>query len=445
MNVNALVAGTVAALLAPLIPEAIATATAGQAAAAPSTADRFDPAVAVDEVRRRIREDYVLPERRPALDAVLAEGLRSGRYGVGEPSLFAERLNADLARVGQDGHLYFSYNPQRVAAFTARTADDRPDMAALEEQARRSNHGVRELRLLPGNVRYLNLSSFEWSGEESQAALSAAMAFLRGGDAVIIDVRRNGGGSGRAVHEIISHFVEAGRPLITFYRGTEASPTMTSLPGLSDMIGKPLYVLTSGGTGSAAEELVGHVAGYRLGEVVGAATSGGAFMNAVFPIDGRFELSVSVARPVLAATGRDWEGTGIAPTVPTAVETALETAHLHAVRRLAGSATQVSRRGQLEALAEGLEAVQRRGRTAARLADYTGTFGDRRVVLDGGSLWYHQDERPRRLMVPLRAHQFTLADDPGLRIEYQTAGRRVVALDVGQGGGPVQGRYERSD
>ena len=35
------------------------------------------------------------------------------------------------------------------------------------------------------------------------------------------------------------------------------------------MVGKPLYVLTSGNTASAAEEFTGHVAGFRLGEVIG--------------------------------------------------------------------------------------------------------------------------------------------------------------------------------
>lgn len=73
------------------------------------------------------------------------------------------------------------------------------------------------------------------------------------------------------------------------------------------MVGKPLYVLTSGGTGSAAEGFVGHVGGYRLGEVVGETTAGAGFRNDLLPIAGGFILSVSVARAVLASTGKDWE------------------------------------------------------------------------------------------------------------------------------------------
>jgi hypothetical protein len=414
---------------------------ASSPAAAAQPAAPLDAAAVVAEVRRILGETYVLPERRPALDAVLAEGMRSGRYAVREPAVLAERINADLARVGQDHHLYIGYNPQRVAMMMARTPENQPDRRGIEDQARRANHGVRELKVLPGNVRYLDLASFDWAGEESEKVLNAAMAFLKDGDAVIIDLRRNGGGSGQAVHQLISHFLEADRPLITFYRGSEASPTFKSLAGLSTMVGKPLYVLTSGGTGSAAEEFAGHVAGYRIGEVVGAATSGAAYMNNVFAIQPGFELSVSVARPVLAATGKDWERVGIVPTISAPVEAALQTAHVHALRRLARE--NQPRRGQLEAMAGGIEAAARPATPASPLRAYTGVYGDRRISLEEGRLWYQQEARPRRLMVPLGGHRFTLADDPLIRLSFRAERSRVTGFDVGPADGPVQGRYER--
>jgi hypothetical protein len=410
--------------------------------AAPA-AGPFDPAEIVAEVRKHIAEKYVLPERRPALDAALAEGLKSGRYRVADPAVLAERINADLARVGKDGHLNFKYDPQKVAMMMARTADDRPDPSVYEAMARRRNHGIVELKLLPGNVRYMELVSFEWIGEESGTALDSAMAFLKGGDAVILDLRRNGGGSPRAVHQLISHFLEAERPLITFHRGRESSPLLKSLPGLSTMVGKPLYVLTSGGSASAAEEFVGHIAGYRIGELVGARTAGAAFNNALYAIPGGFELSVSEGRPVLASTGKDWEAVGIAPTIPAPVEAALETAHLHALRKLAAAGDPAGR-ARLEALVAGLEAVNRPRSPGAAPAAYAGTYGDRRIVAEGGKLWYRQGERARRLMVPLGGHLFTLADDPLVRLTFQAVGDRMTGFDLGPADGPVQGRFERT-
>ena len=446
---SALLMATVALSSSASIAQAAGIATAGQTtAAATNSSSRFDPAPVVAEIRRIIGEEYVLPERRPALDAVLAEGLSSGRYKLSDPALFAQRLNEDLARVGRDHHLNFNYNPQMVAAMTAGRrgpgpAAERGPPPGQVDAARRENHGLRELRVLPGNVRYLDLNGFEWIGEESEAVINSAMAFLKGGDAVIIDLRRNGGGAGRAVHQFISYFVKPDTPLITFYKGGAASPTMRSLPGLSSMVGKPLYVLTSGGSGSAAEEFVGHVAGYKLGEVVGEATSGAAYMNAIFPVDGRFELSVSVARPVLAATGKDWEATGIAPTIAVPPEAALQTAHVHAIRKLAAAADP-SRRAALEGLAEGIEASSRPGTPAAPLTAYVGTYGDRHVSLDGGKLWLQQQRRLRRLMVPLGGNRFTLAEDPSMRVEFNVAGGRSTSFSQGPAGGPVLARFERT-
>ena len=61
------------------------------------------------------------------------------------------------------------------------------------------NHGIRELRLLPGNVLYLDLSRSSGLAKK-RSGDQRGDGFLKGGDAVIIDLRRNGGGSGRAVH-----------------------------------------------------------------------------------------------------------------------------------------------------------------------------------------------------------------------------------------------------
>lgn len=422
--------------------EAGASGRPGQALAA-ETAEQRDTQAVVAEVRRLIAEKYVVPERRPALDAVLAEGLKSGRYDVPEPGLLAERINADLGRVGRDWHLTFTYDPGQFAAITARTSAHRPDPSAVERQVRMRNHGVRELRVLAGNVRYLELGGFEWIGEESEAALDTAMQFLSGGDAVVIDLRRNGGGHPRAVHHIISHFLEPDRPLVTFYEGGKASATAATLRNLKvpRMTGVPLYVLTSGGTGSAAEEFAGHVAGYRLGQVVGASTSGGAYTNQLFPVKGGFVLSVSTGRPVLASTGKDWEGVGIAPTIAAPAEAALDVAHAHALRHLAAGAD-TSRREELEALASTIEAMSRPGTPTMPLDAYAGTYGERRIFVEGGQLWYRQAARLKRPLVSLGGHRFAFSDDPSTHLVFRPAGARMEAFDLGPAIGPAHGRYE---
>jgi hypothetical protein len=413
----------------------------------PAAASRaVNPQAVVGEVRKIIAERYVLPERRPALDAVLAEGLSSGRYNVSDARQLASLINADLERVGKDKHLSFDYNPEQAAMMAAGRRETAPDNSMYERMVRTRNHGIMELKVLPGNVRYMDYRGFDWIGPDTAKALDTAMQFLSGGDAVIIDIRRNGGGSPAAVQYITSHFMEAGKPLMTFHMNGRASPDTTATLAeikAPRMIGKPLYVLTSGSSASAAEEFAGHVAGYKLGELVGENTAGAGFRNELVPVAGDFVLSVSVGRAVLAATGKDWEAVGHAPSIATPVPAALDAAQAHALRRLAATA-QGPQKTQLEALAEGLAARTERRAPALPLAAYAGDYGERKISLEGNRLVYQRGNRAAEPLVPLGGNSFAFEGDPGFRVEFIPAGTGVAALQLGPAGAPPQGRYDRT-
>lgn len=405
----------------------------------------FDARAVVAEVRRVLAERYVLPERRPALDAILARGLAAGRYNVGDPAELAERIDADLAQAGHDRHLNFHLDPEQAGQLAAGSGPE-PDNSDYERQVRAGNHGITSLRVLPGNVRYMEYDGFQWIGPESATALETAMRFLSGGDAVIIDLRRNGGGSPEAVQYIISHFLPAERPLVTFYMNGNPSPdqlaTLADVPA-GRMLGKPLYVLISGGTASAAEEFTGHVGGYHLGELVGENTAGAGFRNELLPVQGRFVLSVSVGRAVLASTGRDWEAVGLAPTVPTPIAGALDVAQGLALRRLA-TAAQGPERARLEAMAEGIAARAERRAPGLPLAAYTGAYGERVVSVSDGKLWMRRGARAAIALVPLGGNLFTLEVDPVTRLNFEVSGNAATAFAMGPAGQPPQGRFTRT-
>ena len=416
------------------------------AARTAAPARQVDPRAVVDQVRRIIAERYVLPERWPALDAVLAEGLSSGRYNVGDPAALAERINADLARVGRDKHLNIRYDPRQAEIVAAGDNQAAPDPSAYERQVRARNHSIAELKVLPGNVRYMDHRGNDWIGSESQAALNTALQFLSGGEAVIIDLRRNGGGNSQAADYIISHFLEADTPVATFHMSGSPSPnTVKTRKELQvpRMVGKPLYVLTSNGTMSAAEAFAGYVAGHRVGEVVGENTAGGGYRNAFEAIDGGFILSVSIGRAVLASTGKDWEAVGIAPTIPTPAAAALDVAHAHALRRLASTAPR-QERARLEALADALAARHERRVPALPLTAYAGSYGERTIVVEDDRLVYQRGTRPREVLVPVGGNRFVLESDPSTAVEFAHSGERVAALLLGPAGGPMQARYERT-
>jgi hypothetical protein len=426
---------------------AAAVATMAQGQQAPAVQDQqFDPRAAVAEIRRVLAERYVLPERRPALDKVLADGLSSGRYDVREPAAFAERVNADLEATGKDRHLNFSFDPQQAGLLSAAHDEAAPDVAGYEAEVRAANHGVTELRLLPGNVRYMAYDGFMWIGPESAAALDNAMRFLAGGDAIIIDIRRNGGGSPAAVQYIASHFLPADRPLVTFHMNGNPSPdklsTLAELPA-GRMVGKPLYVLTSPGSASAAEEFAGHVGGYKFGELVGETTAGAGFRNELVPIAGGFVLSVSVGRAVLASTGKDWEAVGIPPTIRMPVPQALDAAHAHVLRKLAVAAPATDR-ARLEAIAGGITARLEPRTPALPLTAYAGRYGERTLVAENGRLYYQRAERPRIPLIPLGGNRFAFDTDPATQLDFAASDGRATAFELGSAGQPSQGRYDRT-
>jgi hypothetical protein len=319
------------------------------------------------------------------------------------------------------------------------------ESGAYERQVRAGNHGIRELRVLPGNVRYMDYTDFEFIGEESEAALANAMRFLAGGEGIIIDLRRNRGGHHPSVRYLISHFLDAGRPLATFMRNGQVegrSETVAELPA-GRLVGKPLYVLTGNGTGSAAEEFVGHVAGYRLGDIVGESTGGAAYRNELVPMAGGLVFSVSTGRTVLAATGGDWEGVGIAPTIRAPVRNALYVAHAAALRRRAAQADGPER-ARLEGMADAIMARAERRTPALPLSAYVGRYGDWTVSEEQGRLAIRRGNLEPLALVPLGGNRFTYEDQPSGLMTFFVSGTAVSALELGLVAGPLMGRFERT-
>src|SRR5215218_8134327 len=176
-----------------------ALAGAAVLALIPATAGaQTQEATVAAAVKRILNENYVLPELRPQLAAALDKGLAAGRYNVSDPGVLSERINADLTAVAHDGHLGMHFDPKQSAQLAARPAGAGADHAPPTEEeirfADRLNHGIVQLKVLPGNIRYLESVGFFWGGDKTKEAYDNAMRFLKGGDAVIIDMRQNGGG-----------------------------------------------------------------------------------------------------------------------------------------------------------------------------------------------------------------------------------------------------------
>jgi len=402
------------AALAAMVP-VIATA---QPAAPPAAArtEAVDPARVVHEVQALIAREYVLPEMRKPLEAALAKGLASGRYAHVDPAELSSRLNADMAAVAHDKHLNIHFAPDEAKSLAASpdTGDD--DFFGREgfwaKVANDNNQGVVKLEVLDGNVRYMNYRGFFWAGDRSAAAIDQAMAFLRGGDAIVIDLRDNGGGSPIAVRYLASYFIPADTKLVTFY--FKDVPTVSStqkVPG-GPITGKPVYVLTSGHSASAAEEFAAHVDRFGFGKLVGETTAGAGFRNSIYPVAGGFVLSISNGRPDLAKGGGNWEGKGVAPAIAVATDKALAAAQADALAQLADKASSPQEKTELGWMAAGAKARLAPPMPADTLGAYVVQIGERGVSIEGGRLVYRRTGGVTTALSPIGPDLFAMDADP---------------------------------
>jgi hypothetical protein len=163
----------------------------------------------------------------------------------------------------------------------------------------------------------------------------------------------------------------------------------------------------------------------------------------VLPIANNFLLSVSIARSVLASTGKAWEGVGHVPNVPVPVFDALPVAQARALRRLAAAQNGVERT-RLEAMAEAMSARVEARAPALPLGAYAGTYGDRIVTAKGEELYLQGLNRARDLLIPLGGNSFFVESNPVMRINFAPTGGQVTQFTLEQVGSPVVQRFTRN-
>lgn len=387
------------------LPLAGQIATGTERAASQSLSQRDRDAV-IASVEATLRSDYVFPAKTAGIIEKLEQARNSGRYAVEDAGLLAQRITQDLGSASSDRHLYLVYDPARYALATKTPAATDGEGDTYDRLlSLRDNSGLTEMKILPGNIRYLKIARFGWIDDTTGEAYDSAMRFLREGDAIIIDLRGNPGGDGAAVRYLVSHFLPPGTLEFSFLAGTNApaqSRTLDYLPA-GRIKGKPLYVLIDGNAASAAESFAYDVRQFKLGELVGAKTLGGANNNRFVPIAPGFMFSVSYGRPVHAISGTNWEGVGVEPSVPSPPAQALLTAERLALLHLKqASGIAAERIADYDWALAGLDAqLHPLSLSPAQLQPLTGQYRKVKIELQGGVLSMSRTGRPTERLIPL--------------------------------------------
>jgi retinol-binding protein 3 len=253
-----------------------------------------------------------------------------------------------LQEVSKDKHLRVLFNAEGFPERRTPTTEERERMRAAE---RRGNYGFQRVERLDGNVGYIELRGFSGSPDAGPTAV-AAMNFAAGTDALMFDLRANGGGSPAMIGLLSSYLFDDVVHLNDFYirERDEHRQFWTSPHVQGQRYGstKPVYILTSQRTFSAAEEFTYNLKNLKRAIVVGETTGGGAHPGGVRRITDHFGIWVPNGRAINPITQTNWEGTGIEPDIKVPSADALKAAHLDALQKLRTAATDSRHQQELD-------------------------------------------------------------------------------------------------
>ena len=283
---------------------------------------------AIDGALAKLSASYVFPDvARKMAEAVRARAARGEYDAITDGDALADRLTEDLRAVSRDRHLGVSFSPVKLPP----PPSGGPSPAAREQfrrQLAQTNCAFERVERMAGNVGYLKFNGFA-DAELCAPTVQAAMAFLANVDALIVDLRDNGGGSPAMVSYVSSWLFAERTHLNDLWTRTTNSTqefwTRPDVPG-KKLADKPVYVLTSRRTFSGAEEFSYNLRALGRATIVGETTGGGAHPVSGQRIDDHFTIGVPFARAINPITKTNWEGTGVEPHVKVPAADALSTA-----------------------------------------------------------------------------------------------------------------------
>lgn len=330
----------------------------------------------IERLINELNSKYVFPEVAEKMSASLQESLDQNAYeDVTEPGQFASMLTDQLLEICKDKHL-------RVRSGRPRAPSTTPGRRLVD------NHGFVKAEML-GSVGYLKFNYF--SGDQAaEKTAAAAMNFLANSEAIIFDLRNNGGGSVEMIAFLSGYLFDESVHLNSFYNRpsdtTSESWSRDDVPG--DRFGntKPVFVLTSDYTFSGAEEFSYNLKHLKRATLVGETTGGGAHPVRPVRLGKRFHMSMPFARAINPITNTNWEGVGVEPHVKVDAEDALDKAVELANKAIAESKVVEQPEQSVEEMIQDAMAATQSGDFAEGAKGFQQVIGSQP---DDGNAWFY--------------------------------------------------------
>lgn len=326
--------------------------------AGPLSVDAATRHAVVAKLAVELRDRYVFPDRAASAASQLLAADRAGKFdAMTDPDEFAKAVTGVLAESLHDKHLHLSYSADALPP----QHDHKPSpqqIAQIRAFYQSVNYGIEKVVRLPANIGYLDVRGFPPAAPMG-APLMAAMNLLSHTDALIIDVRNNGGGHPEGVALLCSYLFSQSHPvhLNDIFGRTPKTATgkidhywTKRVAGATYAMNKPVYVLTSADTFSGGEEFAYDMQTQKRATLVGQTTGGGANPGGDIRLSDHFEAFIPDGRAINPITHTNWEGTGVVPDIATKADAALSTAYLALLQKKLATITDPDMRKEMQTL-----------------------------------------------------------------------------------------------
>jgi C-terminal processing protease CtpA/Prc len=289
-----------------------------------------------------LRENYIFPDLAAQVGEGIETRLAAGEYDDLDEIALTEVLTSHLQEASGDKHLRVALGGAPRRRPDQKKEEDEPadheaQRLRMRQFGRLDNFGIRRVERLDGNVGYIDLRRMAIP-ENAGQAITATMELVSGTYALIIDMRRNGGGSPHGVALWCSYLLSEEPVHLNDIFNAETGETtqfwsQPYLPG-TRYLDRPLYMLTSNRTFSGGEDFCYTLQAVGRAEIIGETTGGGAHPTRPFPISAAIHIGIPFARSINPVTSTNWQGTGVVPDTQAAADEAFRIAYEKALRHV---------------------------------------------------------------------------------------------------------------
>lgn len=291
----------------------------------------------IDNLIKGLHDSYVFLDVAKKIEADLKRRQETKEYdSITSSRAFAQKLTEDVQAISKDKHLRIRFSPRPIPVRAERSEPTEAEKAEYAWYTKRGNFGFERAERMDGNIGYIELRSFS-DPEAGAETVAAAMTFLANTDAIIFDLRQNGGGSPFMV-ALISSYLFGDKPVHLndlYWRKGDKTDEFWTKPESAKVRfpNKDIYVLTSNRTFSGAEEFSYNLKNLKRATIIGETTGGGAHPGGMERLSDHFGAFIPTGRAINPVSKTNWEGTGVEPDIKAPKEQALKIAYLMALKK----------------------------------------------------------------------------------------------------------------